>query len=110
MRRAGPRTLEPVLGGMLAGLRPATTLARVQEVWPRAVGPAMSAEAQPVSERRGTVTVTCRSSVWAQELQLMSSDLVERLNRALEEGAGGGGVEALRFVAASRPSRSVRRR
>ena len=110
MRRAAPRGLESSLGDLLGELRPATTLARVQQAWPSAVGPALSAEAQPVSERRGTVTVSCGSSVWAQELQMMSNALLERLNGRLGAGEEEPIVEALRFVAAAAAHRPVRRR
>ena len=110
MRRQAPRALDSALGGLVSQLRPATTLARVQEAWPRAVGPALSAEAEPVSERRGTVTVSCRSSVWAQELQMMSPELLASVNRVMEEARGEPAVESLRFVAAGRSGRSVRRR
>jgi predicted nucleic acid-binding Zn ribbon protein len=68
---------------LAARLAPSTPLAEIQGVWSRAVGPAIAAEAAPVSERAGTVTVACRSGVWAQELDLLSSDLVARLNEAL---------------------------
>ena len=94
----------------MAQLRPATTLARVQEAWPRAVGPALSAEARPVSERRGTVTVSCGSAVWAQELQMMSAELLTSVNGAMQRPGGGPGVESLRFVAAGHGQRSARRR
>ena len=110
MRRQAPRALDSALGGLVSQLRPATTLARVQEAWPRAVGPALSAEAEPVSERRGTVTVSCRSSVWAQELQMMSTELLASVNRVMEEARGESAVESLRFVAAGRGGRSARRR
>jgi len=85
VRRRAPRPVALALDAVTAGLRPATRLAQVQDVWSRTVGEAIAAEAQPVREREGTVTVACRSSVWAQELDLMGPDLVERLNRALEE-------------------------
>jgi len=110
VRRLAPRGLEPALGGLLSHLRPATTLARVQEAWPRAVGPALSAEARPVSERRGAVTVSCGSAVWAQELQMMSSELLTSLNRALRDPGGASTMESLRFVATGHESRSPRRR
>ncbi len=110
MRRPAPRGLEPALGGLLSQLRPATTLARVQEAWPRAVGPGLNAEAQPVSERRGTVTVSCDSSVWAQELQMLSTELLASLNGAMGGGEGAPAVESLRFVAAGHAGRSARRR
>jgi predicted nucleic acid-binding Zn ribbon protein len=78
-------------------LAPATTLARVQEVWPAVGGPA-AREASPVSERGGTVTFECRSSVWAGELSLMSRELVGRLNGALGGSGEAGPVSSLRFV------------
>ena len=102
MRRRAPRGLDAALAEALPPLRPATTLARVQEAWPAVAGAAVRAEAQPVSERGGTVTVRCRSSVWAQELQLMAGELVTRLNAALEEGSTPAPVTALRFVAGGR--------
>jgi predicted nucleic acid-binding Zn ribbon protein len=58
----------------------------------------MRAEAEPVSERAGTVTFACRSAVWAQELDLLSAELLERLNEAL----GGPSLTRLRFVAGGR--------
>lgn len=110
MRRMAPRGLESALGGLMSQLRPATTLARVQEAWPGAVGPALSAEARPVSERRGTVTVSCASSVWAQELQMMSAELLTSLNAAMRAREEDSALESLRFVAAGHEGRSARRR
>jgi predicted nucleic acid-binding Zn ribbon protein len=68
----------------------------VQEVWAEIAGLAAK-EATPVSERAGTVTFACRSSVWAGELTLMAADLRGRLNAALE----GDPVADLRFVTRS---------
>jgi predicted nucleic acid-binding Zn ribbon protein len=78
-------------------LAPATTLARIQEVWPSVAG-AAAREATPVSERSGTVTFACRSSVWAGELSLMSRDLRARINEALGASADDGPAVELRFV------------
>jgi len=83
VRRPAPRPLEAALGDLRERLAPATPLARVQAAWPGAVGEAIAGQAQPVSERGGTLVVACRSSVWAQELDLMSLDVVARLNSAL---------------------------
>ena len=73
----------------------ATLLARVQGCWSEAVGPAIAAEAQPLAERGGTLTVVCRSATWASELELLASDLVAKLNRALG-GTAGNDLTALR--------------
>lgn len=102
--RREPRRIGPALDAVVAGVRPATLLARLQEAWPVAVGPVLAGEARPVAERGGVVTVECRSAAWAQELELMSRDLLERLRAALGEGARGpAGVRELRVVAGGRP-------
>ena len=102
MRRRAPRPLEAAIAEAVPRLRPATTLARVQEAWPGVVGTALAGEAEPVSERAGTVTVRCRSSLWAQELQLLADDLVARLNAALAEPGAPGPVTGLRLVTGAR--------
>ncbi len=89
MSRVAPRRLSVALDGLTAAIAPASTLARVQEVWERAVGPAIAACARPTAERNGVLTVICESAVWAQELDLMACGLIGSLNAAL-------GAEALR--------------
>jgi predicted nucleic acid-binding Zn ribbon protein len=79
-------------------LAPQTVLGDIQRAWPRVVGPAIAAQAQPVSERGGVLTVACSASVWAQELDLMSVQIVERLNAALSSGA----ISRLRCIATGR--------
>ena len=105
MTRAGRplrrRTPVPVAGAVeaLAGrLAPQTPLSAVQRVWAEVAGEAVAAEAEPVSERAGVVTIACRSAVWAQELTLLAPDLVARLNAAL----GAPRVTQLRCTAAPR--------
>jgi predicted nucleic acid-binding Zn ribbon protein len=77
-------------------------LAAVQEAWPGVAGEAVAEQANPVAERDGQVTVACRSATWAQELDLLQSEFLERLNGALSgwdvEGREGA-VSALRFTA-----------
>jgi predicted nucleic acid-binding Zn ribbon protein len=81
--RAAPRPLAAALAQLTGALAPASTLARVQEVWESAVGPAIAASARPTAERDGVLTVTCAAAVWAQELDLMTGALIPRLNAAL---------------------------
>jgi predicted nucleic acid-binding Zn ribbon protein len=76
-------------------LAPESLLADVQRAWGAAVGPTIAQEAQPTAERGGVVTVSCSASVWAQELDLMSPVILERLNRMLDSGQ----VARLRCVA-----------
>jgi predicted nucleic acid-binding Zn ribbon protein len=85
--RNAPRSLSTALQSLTATLAPATTLARVQEIWERTTGPAIAAAAKPTAERGGVLTVTCEASVWAQELDLMAGELILSLNRELGEEA-----------------------
>ena len=79
MRRSVPRPFAPALARVADSVMPATLLAEVQRAWPEAAGPALAAAAAPVSERDGVVTVACTSAVWAQELDLLSERVLERL-------------------------------
>ena len=83
MRRRVPVPVSGAVEALAARLEPVTPLAAVQRAWKDAVGPAVAAEAEPVSVRAGVVTVRCRSAVWAQELTLLGPDLVGRLNAAI---------------------------
>ena len=85
--RIAPRPLSTALQALTATLAPATTLARVQEIWESAAGPAIASAASPTAERGGVLTVTCAAAVWAQELDLMAGELVLSLNAALGEEA-----------------------
>jgi len=96
MRRPAPRPIAAALEGYTREAAPATLLARVQASWPEVAGEAIAAEATPASERAGTITFSCSSGVWANELDLLSPDLLQRLNATLGEGAGEP-VSALRF-------------
>jgi predicted nucleic acid-binding Zn ribbon protein len=72
---------------------PKTGLAAVQAAWSAALGERLAEVATPVSERAGTLTVECVDGVWAQELDLMQEQLLQRLREELGERA----PEALRF-------------
>jgi predicted nucleic acid-binding Zn ribbon protein len=98
VRRPAPRPLRRALEDALGQAAPAGLLARVQSVWPDVAGTAVAGESTPVSERERTVTVACRSAVWAQELELLGTDLVDRLNARLGADSGDRPVAALRFV------------
>jgi predicted nucleic acid-binding Zn ribbon protein len=83
MKRRGPRPLATALDRLTAELAPATLLSEVQRAWAQAAGEAFAAQCEPVAERHGVVTVACASAVWAQELDLLSERVVERLNETL---------------------------
>jgi predicted nucleic acid-binding Zn ribbon protein len=88
------------LEGVVGRAGPATPLARAQAAWGEAAGSGLAAVAEPVSERDGVLTVACESAVWAQELELLSGDLLARLNAALAD-SGDPQLARLRFVVGS---------
>jgi predicted nucleic acid-binding Zn ribbon protein len=98
VRRTAPRPLRLALERTARTAAPAGLLASVQSVWPEVAGGVLAAEAEPVSEREGIVTIACRSAVWAQELELLGRDLEERLNARLGAARK---VAGLRFRTAS---------
>jgi predicted nucleic acid-binding Zn ribbon protein len=91
-----PRPLAAVLPALRSRLAPATLLADVQTRWPDVAGEEIAREALPTSERGGVVTVRCSSAVWASELSMMSTRLIQRLNEGRPEGAPA--VAELRFT------------
>jgi predicted nucleic acid-binding Zn ribbon protein len=100
--RGGRRGLRPVgaaVGHLRRRLAPPTLLAAAQQLWPEAAGEQIAEQSEPVAERAGTLTVACRSAVWASELTMLAPALLNQLNSKLGEGRQ---VLALRFVA--RPS------
>jgi predicted nucleic acid-binding Zn ribbon protein len=93
--RRSPRQLQAALEPLQVALSPNTTLAMVQRAWRATVGDTIAGQARPVAERAGVLTVACESSVWAQELDLMGPELIERLNGA----TGAGSLTRLKCVA-----------
>jgi predicted nucleic acid-binding Zn ribbon protein len=100
VRRLAPRSLSVALERVVPDIAPTTLLARVQQAWPEAAGPATAAAASPLSERDGVVTVACESGGWAQQLELLGPDLLAGLEEALGEPA----VRKFRFVVGSGPN------
>ena len=98
-RPAAPRSLGEALKGYRARIAPATLLGAVQEAWPEAAGDLIAAQADPVTEREGVVTVSCRTATWAQELDLVQEDLLAKLRGALAGGPFEAGLGGLRFTA-----------
>ena len=86
-RRRAPRPAANALRAALDRAAPKTPLAGLQLAWSEVVGERIAAVASPVSEKAGEVLVACADSVWAQELDLMQAELLERLRPRLGEAA-----------------------
>lgn len=95
-RRRAPRPLAEAVSEARGRAEPMTLLAAVQSAWPGAVGGAVAREATPVAERSGVVTVACRSSTWAHELDLLGEEILAKIRRNLPHGST---LEGLRFTA-----------
>jgi predicted nucleic acid-binding Zn ribbon protein len=93
VRRRAPRPAASAMRAALERAAPRTPLASAQAAWAEVVGERIAAAARPVAERNGQVTVECLDSVWAQELDLMQEQLLERLADRLGEQA----PKSLRF-------------
>ncbi len=93
MGRLSPRPAAEAVRVARDRAAPATRLAATQAVWAATVGPDLAGAAEPVSERGRTVTVRCESAVWAEELEMMGPQLLDRLRERLGEAA----PQALRF-------------
>ncbi len=98
MGRRAPRPASAALRAVRDSAAPQTPLGIAQARWDDIVGPAIAAAATPVAERRGELVVSCESSVWVQELDLMAPTILARL----QAEPGGEGVQSLRFELATR--------
>jgi predicted nucleic acid-binding Zn ribbon protein len=99
-RRRAPRPLATAIGEALEQVEPATLLAAVQSAWPSAVGEAIAREATPVGERSGVVIVACKTSAWAEELDLLGAQILAKIRPKLPPGAA---LEGLRFTTSDNP-------
>lgn len=100
--RRSPRPLGLAVGRVRARTEPKTLLAAVQGAWADAAGPTVAAEAEPVAERDGVVTIACRSATWAHELDLLQGELLSALFGALSDPTRGPlepPLRGLRFTA-----------
>jgi predicted nucleic acid-binding Zn ribbon protein len=92
-RRRAPRQASSAIRAARERAAPRTGLAAAQAAWSQAVGERVAAVTIPVSERAGTLTIECTDGVWAQELDLMQEQLLERLREVLGDEA----PETLKF-------------
>jgi hypothetical protein len=99
VRRRGLTPVSGALEALTRHLAPATLLAEVQRAWPHAAGETFAPYSEPWAERDGEIVVACPEAVRAQELDLMSELVVERLNQALGRPA----VRRLRVQARKAP-------
>lgn len=93
MRRRDPYRMTKLLNDLTRQWQPASVLAELQRMWPEIAGEAVARWAAPVEERAGVVTVACKDSTVAQELDLQKVSLLARL-----ADSGAPPVTDLRFI------------
>ena len=118
-RRSQPMQVGEMVGGVLGdlGLEGAARAFQIAERWEEALGPEIARHSQPVALRDGTLEVWVTSSVWCQQLQLQSPELLAALSAVLlgltacmpqggaEGGESGGLGGGMIFRWAGRPGR-----
>jgi len=75
------------------GLGSGDTLSKLRGKWANAVGGKIAQHAQPQMIREGRLTLTVDSPAWMSQLSMLSPEIIEKINAALEEGA----VKELKF-------------
>ena len=92
-RGGEPAHIGPLLAATREEAARATRLGPVDlDLWRGVVGPRIADRTRPGQLRRDVLTVTVASAVWAQELSLLKSEILERLQ------ASGLKLAGIRFV------------
>ena len=80
----GPIAIGNIICRVLQTCRPEAdqALVGVWNLWDDAVGPAISANAQPAAFRGRILIVHVSSSTWIHHLQFLKKDILEKLNAA----------------------------
>ncbi|MFP6626273.1 MAG: DUF721 domain-containing protein [Deltaproteobacteria bacterium] len=78
-----PRRLSDLLTSALArlGLERNLDDYRLWEAWDEVVGPQIARNAQPIRLDRNRLVVAVKNPVWMQELTLLRSDIITKLNQ-----------------------------
>ncbi|MHB8173255.1 MAG: DUF721 domain-containing protein [Nitrospirota bacterium] len=93
-----PRQLIPVgeiLRSVLKarGLGSGDLLAKIRQNWASAVGKKISQHACPHLLRDGRLTLDVDSPAWMSELSMLSPEIIEKINSALDGGQSSGGAD-----------------
>ena len=88
-RKSQPVQVKNLVGAVLGdlGLEAAARSYRVGECWEEAVGPQVASHCRPVALRGGVLEARVDSSVWCQELQLQTPEILASLRGVLGDEA-----------------------
>jgi predicted nucleic acid-binding Zn ribbon protein len=91
-RKGDPEPLSGLVPKILEdlGIGGGTRVVQVAERWLEAVGPEIAAHCKPVLFKNDTLEVDVDSSVWCQQLQLQSPEILAALREVLGDRAPSG--------------------
>ena len=83
-----PVPLGTVLPNLMKSIRSGSDaqLVRVWELWDGAVGETIAKNARPAAFKGKLLLVEVSSSTWMHQLQFLKNELIDQLNRELEQG------------------------
>ena len=102
-RKRAPVTVGEALQGYLTRSGVGNRIAQAQVVmdWPRLVGAPVAAVTFPESvSPDGTLFVRVATSAWMNELQLMTPDIMARINAGRGTASGSGRIKVIRWLPA----------
>lgn len=78
-------SLGAVIENILQQHRPLNDRALVQvwDIWDRAVGPAIAANARPVAFKGDLLLVHVASSTWLHHIRFLEKDIIDNINKSL---------------------------
>jgi predicted nucleic acid-binding Zn ribbon protein len=84
-----------VIEKILTGRKPkaAAKVARVFQLWERAVGEIIAANAKPAAFKDNILLVHVNSSPWLHHLQFLKKDIIQKVNAALKDES----IEDIKF-------------
>jgi len=87
--RRAPEALATLLPSVLRelGFDETARVLRIAERWREALGPELADHCRPEALRDGALEVRVASSVWCQQIQLRTPEILESLRRVLGEDA-----------------------
>ena len=88
-RRRAPEALGSLLPSVLRdlGFDETARVLRIAERWEEALGPELARHCRPEALRGDVLEASVASSVWCQQLQLRTPEILEGLRRVLGEDA-----------------------
>lgn len=86
-KTATPVPIGSVIEKILSERKPKTAagVARVFQLWERAVGEVIAANARPAAFKDKLLLVHVNSSPWLHQLQFLKEDIIKKVNTALQD-------------------------